>query len=448
MDISENALFIALFIYFFLFLESPVNLVISFFYELASYSNVNFCQWYLPIKQNINFQYKCMHGLFFRYKNKEMKFAVQGCTHGDLDLIYSLIDHVEKKESIKIDFLICCGDFQATRNHDDLMSMAVPKKYRQMKDFHDYYAGRKKAPLLTIFIGGNHEAANHLWELPYGGWVAENIYYLGYAGVINVGGIRIAGMSGIFNTNDFHKGYFEKPPFNESTKRSFYHIKQITTAKLKHLEGSPIDIFLSHDWPSNIQKYGDIEQIYEQKPWLREEPIQKYLIDNDPAEELLRLLKPTYWFAAHHHVKFAALVQHDSKESTKFLALGKCLPSNDFMQILNFDSPSSEVVLKYDLQWLSVLKATDHYMKKSGKVDTFENFEKEQNFYMMTEASNFCSKFRENLAVIKLDSKSNLKSRQQTVKFCEKFGLCDPCVDYESCDYSNEISDDSIEFTN
>lgn len=33
--------------------------------------------------------------------------------------------------------------------------------------------------MLTVFIGGNHEASNHLQELPYGGWVAPNIYYLG-----------------------------------------------------------------------------------------------------------------------------------------------------------------------------------------------------------------------------------------------------------------------------
>lgn len=42
-----------------------------------------------------------------------------------------------------------------------------------------YYTGEKKAPLLTIVIGGNHEASNHMQELPYGGWLASNIYYLG-----------------------------------------------------------------------------------------------------------------------------------------------------------------------------------------------------------------------------------------------------------------------------
>jgi lariat debranching enzyme len=30
-----------------------------------------------------------------------------------------------------------------------------------------------------VFIGGNHEASNYMQELPYGGWVAKNIYYMG-----------------------------------------------------------------------------------------------------------------------------------------------------------------------------------------------------------------------------------------------------------------------------
>ncbi len=51
-----------------------------------------------------------------------------------------------------------------------------------MNSFYKYYSGEKTAPVLTVFVGGNHEASNHLRELYYGGWVAPNIYYLGTSG--------------------------------------------------------------------------------------------------------------------------------------------------------------------------------------------------------------------------------------------------------------------------
>lgn len=35
------------------------------------------------------------------------------------------------------------------------------------------------APIPTIFVGGNHEASSYLQEMPYGGWVAPNIWFMG-----------------------------------------------------------------------------------------------------------------------------------------------------------------------------------------------------------------------------------------------------------------------------
>lgn len=65
-----------------------------------------------------------------------MKIAVEGCCHGELDKIYETISYLEKKEGVKVDLLLCCGDFQAVRNEGDMKCMAVPAKYRTMQTFY------------------------------------------------------------------------------------------------------------------------------------------------------------------------------------------------------------------------------------------------------------------------------------------------------------------------
>jgi hypothetical protein len=47
----------------------------------------------------------------------------------------------------------------------DLNALACPVKFRAINTFYKYYSGEKVAPVTTIFIGGNHEASNHLTEL-------------------------------------------------------------------------------------------------------------------------------------------------------------------------------------------------------------------------------------------------------------------------------------------
>ncbi|KAM0822363.1 hypothetical protein ACQ4PT_071541 [Festuca glaucescens] len=94
-----------------------------------------------------------------------MKIAVEGCMHGELDKVYDTMRRLEEAEGIKIDLLICCGDFQAVRNESDLHCVNVKPKYRTMNSFWKYYSGQAVAPYPTIFIGGNHEASNYLWEL-------------------------------------------------------------------------------------------------------------------------------------------------------------------------------------------------------------------------------------------------------------------------------------------
>ncbi|XP_065849868.1 lariat debranching enzyme [Euphorbia lathyris] len=284
-----------------------------------------------------------------------MKIAVEGCMHGDLDTVYKTIEHSEKLHGIKIDLLLCCGDFQTVRNERDMGSLNVPPKYREMKSFWKYYSGEEIAPVPTIFIGGNHEASNYLWELYYGGWAAPNIYFMGFAGVVKFGNVRIGGLSGIYSARDYHSGHHERPPYSERTIRSVYHVREYDVHKLMQVE-EPIDIFLSHDWPLGITDCGNWKQLVRFKPHFENE-IKERTLGSKPAAQLLEKLKPPYWFSAHLHCKFPAVVQHgEGGPVTKFLALNKCLPGRKFLQVIEIDSEPGPFEILYDEEWLAITR--------------------------------------------------------------------------------------------
>jgi len=402
-----------------------------------------------------------------------MWVALEGCLHGQLDCVYDSIRAAENNAGVKVDLLICCGDFQATRDNIDLLGLSCPPKFRKLNDFHKYYTGEKVAPVLTIFIGGNHEASSYMQQLPCGGWVAPNIYYMGYCGVVNINGLRVGGLSGIFNNSHYRSPHYEKSPYTPSTLRSVYHIREIDVFRLSLLsttssttssssttttssttlipESQRLDVFLSHDWPKGIALYGNVQELVNKKKFLKSE-IGDGSLGSPPAEYLLHLLQPSHWFSAHLHVKYAAMVRHDQtneqekiKEAamlssakdiapfepgkvtktksaavtaaetiskkkkqpkvTKFLSLDKAIPGRRFLQLIHFetgaqpddrcesedaeklDAMSEEgksdageageagekgddlrvvPTLKYDEEWLAILRATHKLWNTSG----------------------------------------------------------------------------------
>ena len=131
---------------------------------------------------------------------------------------------------------------------------------------------------------------------------------------------------------------------------------------------------LSHDWPRGVYNYGNVTKLLRYKKHFTDE-INQDRLGSPPARDIMDTLKPRFWFSAHLHCKFAAIVPHQAEAegaelSTKFLALDKCLPRRQFLQVLNIGEELKEdetANLKYCPLWLSVLRSTNHLLSVERK---------------------------------------------------------------------------------
>ena len=168
-----------------------------------------------------------------------------------------------------------------------MKTIAIPKKYlKETGDFYEYYSHKKKAPVLTIVISGNHEASHYMRELYYGGWLAPNIYFLGASQMINVHlqgrSLRIYGCSGIFKQYSFYRAH-PPLPFDQNTKRGCYHVRQLELLRALLLEGNTkdrhcVDIGLSHDWPRGSERYGNYDYLISKKPFFEDDVCLNFFV--------------------------------------------------------------------------------------------------------------------------------------------------------------------------
>ncbi|SCU86772.1 LAME_0D07602g1_1 [Lachancea meyersii CBS 8951] len=303
-----------------------------------------------------------------------LRIAVQGCAHGELTTIYKSIE--TRFESALPDLLIILGDFQSLRDEQDMASIAVPDKYKKMGDFYKYYTEELTAPVPTVFIGGNHECMRGLAELPFGGFVAKNLYYMGYSGSIVVQGIEISGLSGIYKRHDFNT---IRPSLKQielegwgNYVRNLYHVRKSDVLPLFMLNHT--DIMLSHDWPNGVVHHGDTKKLLKLKPFFKDD-VRKNELGSPVSWQLLRKLMPKWWLSAHLHVKFEAEVTSNKRaleeknpeeidldldldldnststpepKTTKFLALDKCGRNRKHLEMITVNVNSSHPTFHQD----------------------------------------------------------------------------------------------------
>ncbi|WPK25454.1 hypothetical protein PUMCH_002771 [Australozyma saopauloensis] len=304
--------------------------------------------------------------------NYMVRIAVEGCCHGMLDAIYNLV-------ALDTELLIICGDFQAIRNRLDLGALKVPPKYLTMGDFPKYYLGEKSAPVLTIFIGGNHESLLYMRELQFGGWVAPKIYYLGEYGCVWFKGLRICGASGIYSKDSFLKelsgsGPKYSLPYSREAMSGIYHTKPKNQLKL--LLGGRSDVVLSHDWPLKVWDHGNTGQLLRHKPFFRQDMASGKL-GSPLAGQALHYLQPRYWFSLHLHTRFRAVVKHKEGPKRVKVDTSRALDVKNTDEIqLNMDDNELEIDMDEEIvvdeKELAAADTTDE-----SQVPTYENSSEE-----------------------------------------------------------------------
>ncbi|EAY23010.1 Lariat debranching enzyme-related protein [Trichomonas vaginalis G3] len=184
-----------------------------------------------------------------------MKVFVTGCLHGEWD---KLIDTVNAliEDGNKIELILVTGDCETFRNEEDMKSFTAPQKYHILGSFYKIYNGERSLPCLTIIIGGNHEASDLFHQLPFGGWVAPNCFYIGRAAHVIVGDILISGISGLYKESNYYDPVNEEFPLRKiGDMHSAYAFRAFSDFQLFGLKTT--QIMLSHDWPSKIPlKFG------------------------------------------------------------------------------------------------------------------------------------------------------------------------------------------------
>ena len=316
---------------------------------------------------------------FEKFSFHFMEVFVAGCIHGDWEMV---VDEVNKLRDAgnNIELVLINGDCETFRNLTDINSFAKKeekfKKGKKPEDifgtFYKLYTGEKKAPCLFVLIGGNKECVDLLAALPFGGFIAPNVYYTGRATIIDYKGIRISALGGNFSPKSYNQPLNIKIPVTDvQLLKNAQHIRAYNLYQLllyKNLPQYPhMHFIMSHEWPLHLPK-----QHQDEPPFT--DPRYHQLIDYKgipQPNKLIDILKPEYWTAAHLHVPFKTSITTQNT-TTKFVAnpRPKDLKKNGFEWYTLITIPSenlnSETIsreLSYAPEWIAILQATNDNTK-------------------------------------------------------------------------------------
>ncbi|MBI4148456.1 metallophosphoesterase [Candidatus Woesearchaeota archaeon] len=242
------------------------------------------------------------------------RFAVFGDVHGHQNVMYDKAREWMEKFGESLDAILQVGDFETIMRPEHFEHYYAPAKYHHISDLREYAEGVRNPCALTVFTGGNHEAWSVLAENKNGGFVCPRIYYLGLAGTLDINGITIAGLTGIFSRKWYNAVRGDHPSYD------WKYYRREDVEKLRDVSA---DILLLHEWPQPVDDSFRV---------LREQnvPAPVRAGTPTPAYQLVKGMQPRFVFAGHLH----KASMHARINGTRFVGLRQVMQPDGFMHVL------------------------------------------------------------------------------------------------------------------
>jgi len=252
---------------------------------------------------------------------RKTTFALLGDVHGYMHPMVALLERVQRKMKISLDFALQVGDFEPHRHEEDLRSMSAPSKYKQLGDYADFYNGRARFPCPIYFIGGNHEPYGWLEQHPEGFTLSPQCHYLGRTSSMHMQDIdlRVGGLTGIFEDEVFAHLRPSVELIDHISNKEFITFREHDVDAMLALPKP--DVLLVHDWPeglsAGVSRQGSMGNAY-----------TRLLVD---------LLEPKLVACGHMHHAYEEIIEHPSGRQTRVVCLGHITQRSDAIAIVQWD---------------------------------------------------------------------------------------------------------------
>lgn len=221
----------------------------------------------------------------------------------------------ERRNRATLELVLQVGDFEPHRHAEDLATMAAPARYRALGDFPRFASGAERFDWPVWCIGGNHEPYGWLERLEPGAQLAPNCAWIGRAARLRLGGMRVAGLSGVHVEG---RERVPRPPperFGTTSNKAWIHFTEDDVEGLLG-GGDPVDVLIVHDWPEGVIAPEDRHLFTQARRASR--PVA---VGNPYARLLVDLLKPALVLCGHLHQPYRSVVTHPCGARTQICAL-------------------------------------------------------------------------------------------------------------------------------